>query len=210
MIMNIASNYIYSFLAGYLSGSILFAWVVTKIVTGKNIREQGGGNPGVVNVINIVGKKWGILTAILDLLKVIFPLLIARYFNLGDACLILISIGSIIGHLYPVYFRFRGGKGVACVMGSYFVLFPYEALISILISILIFSIKKSMRERFSFFFPITLVILSYIISFAFIHSLTIRIGMIAIVLTTFLNRKNRSNFLNILEKLIKKKGGIKL
>ena len=190
--MAIGLTYLYSFLVGYLSGSILFAWVLTKIATGKDIRSLGDKNPGSANVARSVGKELGVAVTALDVFKVAFPIVIARYLNLGDTCFILISIGAVVGHILPLYFGFKGGKGLSCAIGSALAIIPYEVLISLPISILSLLSVKVTRKKFFSIFPQFWMVLAYFISFFFVHSLTIRIGLPIVAIASLLKKENRS------------------
>ena len=104
-------------LFGYLAGSISSAIIVCRLARLPDPRTQGSGNPGATNVLRVGNKKHAAITLMGDVLKGFIPVLLAR---LAGADLILqISIGMacFLGHLYPVFFNFRGGKGVATAIG---------------------------------------------------------------------------------------------
>ncbi|MCL4378095.1 MAG: glycerol-3-phosphate acyltransferase [Actinobacteria bacterium] len=106
------------FILGYLFGSIDFAYLVTYFLTGKNIREIGDKNPGAANVSREIGKRWGILVWLGDLIKGVIPMEIAAHFGITNIILLtVIGIFAIIGHCYPVFMKFKGGKGVATTGG---------------------------------------------------------------------------------------------
>ena len=184
-------QYIISATIGYLSGSILFAWVVVKLVTGRDIRSMGDGNPGVNNVIRNIGPKYGAVAALLDLLKIIAPLLFIIFIlKYDDLSLVLASIGAVLGHLYPIYFKFKGGRGATCIFGSYMVLFPLEVLISVItIIILLKTVKKLRSKALNLVIPLV-IITAYSLSFLFNHSIIIRIGALIIPLTSLVNKTN--------------------
>jgi len=188
-----------SFIVGYLSGSILFAWIVTKIVTGKDIREIGDGNPGINNVLINVGRKYGIVAGISDLLKVIIPMVSGRLLGLDDLSLVLIGMGAVLGHLYPIYFKFKGGRGAACILASYAVLAPYELLISTATVIAIIMSSKRLKARALNLVSPLIIVLSSALLFFFNHSMTIRIGLIIISATAFLRKHNREKTISYLK-----------
>ncbi len=142
-----------SAVAAYLFGSINTAIIVTKIVTkGGNIKEMGSGNAGFTNVLRCVGKLPAIVTIVCDFLKavvaVLFSMLIFKAFGspLGDGCGTVIEYISgyccILGHMYPIYFRFQGGKGVVAAIGMICVLDWRTFLIVLGIFLVAFLITK--------------------------------------------------------------------
>ncbi len=101
----------------YLFGAVPFGLLVAKS-RGVNIREQGSGNIGATNVLRCVGKGWGIFTLVLDALKGFIPAFVFPMFgNLGSEWGVLFGLAAIIGHTFPVYLKFKGGKGVATSAG---------------------------------------------------------------------------------------------
>lgn len=115
--------------AGYLSGSIPFGLLLARIVAGKDVRTEGSGNIGATNVARVVGKKLGALVLVLDALKGALPVLAAQHFLPGeplwhDA----VGLAAFFGHVFPVWLKFKGGKGVATALGVLVVLLPWAAL----------------------------------------------------------------------------------
>jgi len=151
----------------YLSGSIPFSYIIPKTLKGVDIRRYGSGNVGATNVIRSLGSKLGILCMVLDALKVYLPLILMQ-FALKDApnkdlYLCLASVAGILGHDFPIFLKFKGGKGVACTMGTFFalhwltgVLFLLTA-VSIALSTRIMSLASltSLTLAVIFVFPIT-------------------------------------------------------
>lgn len=122
-------------LASYLAGSVPFGWFIARLVAGVDIRQAGSGNIGATNVGRVVGRKWGLLVFVLDALKGLLPTLLlprtvpsaivgAGAAHLGVCC----GLGAILGHIFPVWFRFRGGKGGATGLGVGSVLAPHAML----------------------------------------------------------------------------------
>ena len=107
----------------YLIGSVNFSVILSKKMAGFDVREKGSGNAGSTNVLRTVGKKAAIITLICDVLKGVIAILIAflvgkMVSGLDNALLIqLAGVFVILGHTFPVFFRFRGGKGVATALG---------------------------------------------------------------------------------------------
>jgi glycerol-3-phosphate acyltransferase PlsY len=104
-------------LVGYLFGSVSAAIITCRLMGLPDPRTQGSGNPGATNVLRHGGKKAAIVTLLGDLLKGLLPLLLARAFGAPLEVLGWVGLAAFIGHLYPVFFGFRGGKGVATLIG---------------------------------------------------------------------------------------------
>ena len=105
-----------SFVLGYLLGSIPFGLVLTRVTGGPDLRSIGSGNIGATNVLRTGNKKLAAATLLGDLLKGTAAVLIARHFISADAALIA-GLGAFLGHLFPVWLGFKGGKGVATYIG---------------------------------------------------------------------------------------------
>jgi glycerol-3-phosphate acyltransferase PlsY len=117
---------------GYLAGSIPFGYVVGRLVLGVDVRKVGSGNIGGTNVARAGGKGLGITVVVLDALKAVVPVLLARRF-LGagpraDLLVVAVAVAAFVGHLFPVWLGFKGGKGVATALGIFVVLAPWAAL----------------------------------------------------------------------------------
>jgi len=104
-------------LLAYLSGSISTAIIVCKIMHLPDPRSQGSGNPGPTNVLRLAGKKAAATTLAGDMLKGLVPVLIASALTSNQTTLALVAMFAFLGHLYPIFFRFKGGKGVATAFG---------------------------------------------------------------------------------------------
>jgi len=109
-----------AFLGGYLSGSVPYGLLLGKISGLGDIRKSGSGNIGATNVLRVGGKKLALLTLLLDGLKGTIPVLIAKQAHMDYA--VAAALGAFLGHLFPVWLRFRGGKGVAVAIGIAFAL----------------------------------------------------------------------------------------
>jgi glycerol-3-phosphate acyltransferase PlsY len=104
-------------LAAYLIGSVTTAIHVSRLLGLQDPRKVGSGNPGATNVLRYGGKKAAILTLLGDILKGVIPVLAARVYGVEPAMLAAVMLLAFIGHLYPVFHGFRGGKGVATAFG---------------------------------------------------------------------------------------------
>lgn len=104
-------------LIAYLFGSISSAIIICKIMGLPDPRSEGSRNPGATNVLRIGGKKAAALTLLGDTLKGVIPVLAAKWLGLDSMGLALVTFAAFLGHLFPVFFRFEGGKGVATALG---------------------------------------------------------------------------------------------
>lgn len=132
-------------LGSYFIGSIPFGFLVTKIIKGVDIRQIGSGNPGATNVSRVLGKPYGILVFILDLLKGFLPVfLFDRLFaeHSHSLPLILCGVGTICGHTFPVFLRFKGGKAAATGCGVFLWLAPLPLFISAAVWLLIVYLSR--------------------------------------------------------------------
>ncbi len=126
--------------AGYLSGSVSYATLVTRGLVGKDIRELGNRNPGTLNVGKNFGRGWGILVALLDALKSFLPMLVANVLLRQEdgwfVCLAVVAVGvaAILGHWKPVFHGFRGGQAVGSAIGVFLFIVPLEFLISFVVA----------------------------------------------------------------------------
>jgi glycerol-3-phosphate acyltransferase PlsY len=104
----------------YLIGSVSAAIIVCKILNLPDPRTQGSNNPGATNVLRIGGKKAAAITLLFDGLKGFLPVLIGKYLEFDEQILAWIALVVFLGHVYPVFFGFKGGKGIATFLGALF------------------------------------------------------------------------------------------
>ena len=105
-------------LFAYLLGSISAAIITCKIMGLPDPRTLGSNNPGATNVLRIGGKKAAAITLVGDMLKGVIPVLVAMLFTSETLTLALVAVAAFLGHLYPIFFGFKGGKGVATAFGA--------------------------------------------------------------------------------------------
>ncbi len=119
-------------LAAYLIGSLSFAVIVSRLMGLNDPRTYGSGNPGATNVLRSGNKAAAVLTLVLDALKGFVPVLLVKLygpqFELDEGTLALVALAAFLGHLWPVFFRFKGGKGVATAAGVLLGLNPWLGL----------------------------------------------------------------------------------
>ena len=141
---------LFAIFAGYLLGSIPFGLLVARS-RGIDIRKHGSGNIGATNVLRVVGKKWGILVFALDALKGVAAVLLARHFfgTAGEGVGggnelpgIVAGLACVVGHNFPVWLRFKGGKGVATTAGVLAGLMPVAALVAFVVWVAVFKISR--------------------------------------------------------------------
>ncbi len=114
----------------YLLGSIPTGYIVGALA-GVDIRKVGSGNVGATNVARVVGKKRGLLTLIADVTKGFLPVFVAGRLGLSHTAVALVAIAAFLGHLYPVFLKFQGGKGVATALGVLLALAPMATVVLI-------------------------------------------------------------------------------
>ncbi|PKY11004.1 acyl-phosphate glycerol 3-phosphate acyltransferase [Acidithiobacillus marinus] len=129
-------------LGAYLIGSIATAILVGRAMGLGDPRQSGSGNPGATNILRMGGKKAAALTLFGDLIKGVIPIVITRSLGVDDWILAAVALATFLGHLYPVYFGFRGGKGVATALGILLALLPFMGLAVLGVWILIFAITR--------------------------------------------------------------------
>ena len=122
-------------LAAYLIGSLSFAVIVSRAMGMADPRSYGSKNPGATNVLRSGSKAAAVVTLSLDALKGYLPVLLVRLFGpahgLGDGAVALVALAAFLGHLWPVFFRFEGGKGVATAGGAMLGIEPWLGLATI-------------------------------------------------------------------------------
>ena len=182
------NEYIIVFL-GYLIGSIPFGFILTKIFLSKDIRNIGSGNIGATNALRTGNKLIGYSTLILDISKAVIPVL---YIKLNNYDLILIlSLSIFIGHVFPIWLKFKGGKGVATYLGMLVIINPIASIIFIVIWITTYLIFKfsSLSSLIS-----SLIVPVYVCIFEGINSVYFFIIMFVLIFYT--HRENIKRLIN--------------
>ena len=143
--------YIVSAILAYAIGSIMFSVIVSRKLAGFDVREKGSKNAGSTNMLRTVGKKGAIITLICDILKgviaILIAMLIAKIANITEPSKILLmkyiaGFAVILGHTYPIFFEFRGGKGVATSLGVLLMLNWKIGLIALIFALLLMAFTK--------------------------------------------------------------------
>jgi glycerol-3-phosphate acyltransferase PlsY len=124
---------IFIVLFGYLLGSVPFGLVFAKLFSQVDPRKKGSGNIGATNIFRTAGRTLGILTLIADLLKGVLPVWIATQWNLSDYWIAASGLSPFLGHIFPIFLGFKGGKGVATALGVYLLISPIAVGIELLL-----------------------------------------------------------------------------
>ncbi len=133
---------IYLLIASYLIGSISSAVIICKALSLPDPRTQGSKNPGATNVLRLGGKKTAAFVLFFDGLKGAVPVFIGDYYGFGLIALALTVLCAFLGHIFPVFFRFKGGKGVATYLGGLIAINLLAGLIFSLIWLLVAKVLK--------------------------------------------------------------------
>ena len=145
------ATYILMAVIAYLIGSVNFSVIISKKIAGFDVREKGSGNAGTTNMLRSVGKGPAALTLILDILKGIVPVLIARFIvgNIASEAntAILVQLAgffAVLGHTFPIFFGFKGGKGVATSLGVLLVMNPLIGGICLVFALVVMALTRIM------------------------------------------------------------------
>lgn len=130
----------------YLSGSVPYGLLLTRLATGVDVRTVGSGNIGATNAARAGGRGLGLLVLALDVLKAVVPILVARAVlrdtSHAEAWVTAVAGAAFAGHVYPVWLRFKGGKGVATGLGIFVVLAPWAALAGVVAYALAYGVTR--------------------------------------------------------------------
>jgi len=178
---------VWSILIAYLLGSIPFGLICGFLIKGVDIRQHGSGNLGATNVFRVIGKRWGICVLVLDALKGAMAVLVARYLLSASVIgtpVVVAGVTAIMGHAFPIWLRFKGGKGVATSLGVFLALAFIPTASTFGIWILVFATVRIIsvaslvaaftfplvlfvtcrsQEIFPFLFAVSLLLLAFIV-----------------------------------------------
>lgn len=177
----------------YLLGSISTAIVTCKIMGLPDPRTVGSKNPGATNVLRHGGKKAAFFTLLGDVLKGLVPVLVARFVLHFDAQWVMLTgLAAFLGHIYPLFYHFRGGKGVATAIGAYVGINTLAGLLVVAIWLFIAKILK-----ISSLAALIANALAPVIFYFFTKNISVALGITLIVLIIFW--RHRSNISNLLQ-----------
>jgi glycerol-3-phosphate acyltransferase PlsY len=183
---------LYFLIGSYLLGSISSAIIICKICNLPDPRTQGSGNPGATNVLRIGGKKVAAFVLIFDGLKGAIPVMLAHYFGLNMFELTIILLSAFLGHVFPIYYGFKGGKGVATYLGG---LIGLSFFVGLTFSIIWLIVAKVMKV--SSIAALTATLLSPIY-FYFITTHDVRATMVIFLINLFIYFTHRENIRRIM------------
>lgn len=129
-------------LFGYLLGSLSTAIIICRLMDLPDPRTQGSNNPGATNVMRFGGKKAAAITLAGDCLKGLIPVVLAGMAGISEMGMAGTALAAFLGHLYPVYFGFQGGKGVATALGVILGLAPWVAVAALITWLIVFAISR--------------------------------------------------------------------
>jgi len=191
---------ILSIIIGYLLGSIPTAYIVTRLRKGIDIRNVGSGNMGAANVMREIGTHEGIFVGLIDIAKGAVAILIAQALNISELWVFGAGFAALVGHNFPVFAGFRGGKGSATVIGIFLVLAP----LSMLVTLVIVAIPFFTTRKFSaaILIGIALVVVGFVLLPLFIWLFEGSLMLISYVLAIgiFMLVRNLSGIKQVLAK----------
>lgn len=174
-----------SFILGaYLLGSISSAIVISKALGLPDPRSEGSNNPGATNVLRLGGKKAAAIVLLIDVLKGTLPVVLGHYFQMPSLILSFIGLAAIAGHIFPLYYQFNGGKGVATALGVYYGLNPLFGLLCSFIWLV--SVKLCQYSSLS---SLIMVGVAPFFSWFFFHSISAVLPLMIIALLVIYKHK---------------------
>ncbi len=127
----------------YLIGGLPFGYLFVRFSLGKDVRTMGSGNIGATNVHRTAGRKAGLVVLLLDILKGFLAIWLAAVLSHNDALAVAMAVVAVmLGHCYPVFLKFKGGKAVACFIGAFLYLAPLALLITTVFFLLVVALTK--------------------------------------------------------------------
>lgn len=178
-----------------LIGSINFAIIFSRLIKKKDVRLAGSGNPGTTNMYRVFGLRMGVLTLLCDVLKGVVCCLVARFAlaSLGEAASLqaqyVAGLFAVLGHVFPVYYRFRGGKGVATAIGVVFCTQPILMLCCILPMLLIILLTDRMSVM-SLLFSLFMIVWSWTMLLPSIEAFNCVVLTVMFAVVIFAHRHN--------------------
>lgn len=191
-------------LFGYLLGSVSTSYILGKLTKNIDIRQHGSGNPGATNTLRVLGVKAGIMVFAIDIIKGILAVLIGQLLA-GEVGGILAGLSAVIGHIWPVFTGFRGGKGVATSFGVLIVIFPaISAILFVVFMTLVFTTRYISVGSIAvaIVLPILLIVFRYPL-------LSIGLGLVLAILVLYRHKENISRLIAGKENKIGKKSKLK-
>ena len=188
--MDIAVFQILLVLIAYLLGSVNSAIIVCRIMNLSDPRDSGSRNPGATNVLRIGNKIAAAITLLGDLLKGFIPVVVTNYFFGYGPTIAIVSLAALLGHMYPIYYRFQGGKGVATTLG---ILLGISWLLGLIWIIM----WLSAALLFKYSSLAALLATSLILIFSWFWSFDLWIFAALLIITVLVFWRHRSNIRNL-------------
>ena len=183
--------YILALISGYLLGCFQTSYILGRILRDLDIRQHGSSNAGASNAVTILGFRWGLVTFLVDFCKAASAVWLIRWF-FPDPPVVsyLAGAAAVLGHIFPFFLRFRGGKGVAAMLGMYMAVQPWAGVMILVIQIVIAGITDYVALGSLAFFAL-LPLLTYFLGYGpFGIGLSILLMIIGLV-------KHRENVIRI-------------
>jgi len=180
-------NIIFAIIIGYLLGNINASYILGKLFKGIDIREKGTANAGAANAVIVMGWKYGIATFLIDALKAAIAVWIVKYITNGNTDLaVLAGVMAMVGHIYPALMKFKGGKGIASILGLMIGLNGFIAIvlyITIVLGTIISNYLIFGEFLILILFPVSVYLLGY-------SNFTLVLIILACLLSTYKLREN--------------------
>jgi len=192
--MNETMKYLVLIFSAYIIGSIPTAYIIGRLTKGIDIRNYGSGNVGATNAFRVLGKKLGILTLIIDILKGFLPVYFLNFLLKSNVLNLQLIAGLflIIGHIYTIFLGFKGGKGVATAAGVFLAITPIQMFLTLIVFAIILKTTKYVSVG-SIISAISYPIFIFIWD---VSAISLKILSIAIALLIIL--KHKSNIVRLL------------
>lgn len=189
---------IISIIIGYLLGAIPFALVIGKLFFKTDIRNHGSGNLGGTNAGRVLGKKAGVAVMVCDILKVVLAIYIASHFENKEMCCLLAGLSAALGHCYPVFAHFKGGKAVAANFGFLvgISLFVYYDHLIYLLPMIVFLVTLYLTKMVSLSSMVFSIFNSFYIFFTISNKLVFVVAFIQTILIVYRHRSNIQRIMN--------------
>lgn len=181
-----------SLVIGYLLGSVSFSYLIGKMIRKIDIREYGSGNAGATNTLRVLGTGPAIVVLILDVLKGVAAVLISQALGGEEWIPVLAGLFAIVGHNWPLFSGFRGGKGVATTIGVFVTIAPFPALIAGGIAILLIILTRFVSLGSLAFVTLTPFVMLLFFDYPLVY---FYIALIIVILSYWKHRSNISKLL---------------
>jgi glycerol-3-phosphate acyltransferase PlsY len=126
----------------YVLGSLPTAYLLVRLMTGKDVRATGSGNVGATNALRTAGWKVGVAVTAIDVMKGALPVWLMTRFNPESGWVAAAMFAAVLGHCYPVWLKFKGGKGVATCFGAFLVIAPLSALAALVLWVVVLVVSR--------------------------------------------------------------------